>query len=198
MRHLLLLFLLCAPLLLTACGDDEDTSVDLPPPAAEPEVPTPPPFEGDILAGAPQVPLPEGVEPATPRPAELTPGPVTATPEADVPATAPDATDLPPMSVAEAVMGREIVDRQARGLGPFPDGSEVHCFTRIDNPGGGRRTIRHQWFYEGERRSSVELDIKAASWRTWSSRPVFGKGAWRVDVVDEAGVVLKSLPFTVQ
>ncbi len=194
--RLLLLLLLLISLPLAACGgDDEDTSADLPPPAEEPVVPTPPPFEGDLLAAAPQEPLPEGVEPATPRAAEPTPA---AAEPVDVTPPAADAADLAPMAVNEGVIASAIVDRQPQGAGPFADGSEVFCFTRIDNPGGGRRIIRHDWFHEGTRKSSVKLEVKAASWRTWSNRPVYGVGAWRVDIVDEAGRVMKSLDFTVK
>jgi hypothetical protein len=102
------------------------------------------------------------------------------------------------MIIVEAVAATRIVDRLPQGDGPFPDGSEVHIFTRIENPGGSQRTIRHQWYFDGARRSSISLKVKAASWRTWSTRAVHGVGPWRVDIVDESGAVLKSLTFQVK
>ncbi len=201
MRTLLLsLSLLLLPLGLVACGGDEAPPPD-PEELREPDVPTPPPVaatEEDLLAVMPQEPLPDGVEPVRvePTPAEeatTEPG-QTAAPEPVTPAPAPAS----PLEIVEASIAREVVDRQPRGDGPYAEGTEVHCFTRVKNPGGQHRTIRHVWYHEGARKSSIELRVKAETWRTWSNVPVHGAGAWRVDVVDEAGTVLKSLPFTVE
>lgn len=115
--------------------------------------------------------------------------PTTATTEAP----AADGTLL----VLSASMAREVVDRQPKGDGPFPDGSKVHCWTQLKNPAGKLRTIRHVWYHEGKQRIAVPLKIRGVTWRTWSRSQVLGKGNWRVDVVDESGAVLKSLPFVV-
>ena len=92
-----------------------------------------------------------------------------------------------------------VVDRlPQRPATDYREGEEVHLFTRFDNPGERRRTVRHRWYHEGKRKSSIELSVRGRTWRTWSSVPVYGKGAWRVDVVDEADTVLRSLEFTVR
>lgn len=205
MRTLLIpLFLLLLPFGLLACGGD-----DAPPPdpdeLREPDMPTPPPVTAtseDLLAVMPQEPLPEGVDAVQVEPA------TTAPPEEVEPATAavvetsppPAATPAPTgtLEIVEGVIAREVVDRQPRGDGPYAEGTEVHCFTRISNPGGQRRQIKHLWYHGDVRKSAIPLSVKAETWRTWSNVPVHGTGAWRVDVVDEAGTVLKSLPFTVQ
>lgn len=177
-------------LLIAACGSDE-----APAPAPEPTpdaVVTPPPgaYDDDPLAAAPQEPLPDGVQP---RPSP-TPKPAPTPAVADEPAVIPSG----PMSVAEIVLAREIVDRKPSGVSAtFKDGSEVNCFTRIENPQGHRRTIRHQYFHGDELKRSLSLEVKGTTWRTWSNKRVYGPGAWRVDVVDEHGAVLKSVPFTV-
>ena len=149
--------------------------------------PTPPPDNGsDSLL--PQEPLPEGervpaIEPATPAPA---------------PVTKAVLSDLPAITFQQIVLAERVTDRKPGGVGDtFRDGTEVFCFMNVGN-NGPPRTLRHEWFFEGSRKSSVELKIKGPTWRTWSSRPVFGVGSWRVDVVDEEGAVLKSLPFTVR
>lgn len=110
----------------------------------------------------------------------------------------PDPATLGPMEVLSAVLAEKIVDRRPVGeSATFREGSEVTCFNHLGNPGGIRRTVRHVWLHEGKRKSSIKLSVKGKKWRTWSSLPVYGPGSWRVDIVDEAGHVLKSLPFTV-
>ena len=110
----------------------------------------------------------------------------------------PDPADLPPMEVLHAALADKVVDRRPVGEATtFREGTEVTCFNRLANPGGTRRTVRHVWFHESTRKSSIKLSVKGTKWRTWSSLPVYGAGAWRVDVVDETGRVLRSMPFTV-
>jgi hypothetical protein len=170
---------------LTACGGSGPVApvdpADEGPTTVDP--PTPPPDTGvDNLL--PQEPLPEGESAPTPVP----------TP----PAAAAAPVVLGPISVDSAVLSERVTDRKPDGVGDtFRDGTEVFCFMKVSNP-GPTRLLRHEWFYGGARKSSIEQKVKGPTWRTWSSRPVFGVGAWRVDVVDEEGTVLKSLPFTVR
>jgi len=140
-------------------------------------------------------------------PANNSPSPETTTPvpapKAPVPpapsAHTPAATSLPPMRVATATVATAIVDRQPQGASDhFPEGTKVHCFTAIVNEGGGHRKIRHRWMHDGQVKAQVKLNVKASQWRTWSVIPVYGHGKWQVDIVDEAGVVLKSVPFRVE
>ncbi len=193
MRRCLLILLL----LVSACGGDEEPPLE-PPPLEDPDVPTPPPEYAnptlDVSSG--QEPLPEGVEVATP-PAEKPEATPAADPHPETDEPHP-AIELGTLTVVEAVAASDIVDRRPQGDPPFADGSEVNIFTRIENPGGHQRTIRHQWHYDGSRRSNVALKVKGTTWRTWSTRPVYGVGEWRVDVVDEAGTVLESVTFTVK
>jgi hypothetical protein len=202
MRPLLPLLLLFLGL---GCG------ADAPPPAPTPErvveTVTPPPgaYDDDPLAShPPQEPLPPGVQPRpspSPAPSEAAPAPPppVATPAPAAPTEAPPPAPRGALSVAELILSTGVVDRAPTGVGDrFPDGTEVHCWTRIENPEGGTRTVRHRYLQGEELERSIELSIRGASWRTWSSKRVYGPGAWRVEVVDEAGEVLASKPFVVE
>jgi hypothetical protein len=185
--------LIVLSLVLAACG------TDAPPPPSESapvvETVTPPPgaYDSDPAA-APQEPLPDGVQArpaATPTPAIEAKPVVKDAPAAPVPTG--------PMSVTELTLAREVVDRAPKGVTDrFAEGAEVNCYTRIDNPNGGLRAIRHQYYFGDELKRSLELKVKGTTWRTWSNKRVYGRGDWRVDVVDEAGTVLATKPFVVK
>jgi hypothetical protein len=109
-----------------------------------------------------------------------------------------DPSTLPALEILTAVLAHDVVNRApVREATSFREGIEITCFNTINNPGPVARTVRHIWYHGDRRESSIALSIKGKRWRTWSSRPLYGVGAWRVDIVDEAGRVLQSLPFTV-
>ncbi len=95
------------------------------------------------------------------------------------------------------------IDRTAR----TPVGSATHfsadidrlyCFTRLTGA-YDPTTITHVWFHEGRTRAHVSLDVTSPNWRTWSSKallPVW-TGSWEVRVLDEHGIILKSIAFEV-
>jgi hypothetical protein len=177
---------------MVACSD---VSEPPPEPIVVPtrvEPPTPPPLPpgddiGSMLPAEP--PLPPGSRPR-PKPAEPTPAPE------------PEPTIVPAgakaLTFERVVLATAVVDRVPTGVtDSFPDGAEVSCWMSVTNPGPKRR-LRAEWFHGDTRKSSIGVTIKGPSWRTWTSRPVFGTGAWRVDIVDEAGTVLHSVPFEVK
>lgn len=102
------------------------------------------------------------------------------------------------LSVESASVAKKVVDRKPSGQGPFADGGTVWTWNRIINPGGKKRTVRHIYSRDGKEVVVVSLAIGGASWRTWSHTRLQGAGQWQVDIVDEQGVVLKSLPFLVK
>jgi hypothetical protein len=102
------------------------------------------------------------------------------------------------LSVESASVAKKVVDRKPSGQGPFADGGTVWTWNRIINPGGKKRTVRHIYYREGKQIVVVSLAIGGASWRTWSHTRIQGPGQWRVDIVDEQSLVLKSLPFVVK
>ncbi|MDY6971958.1 MAG: DUF2914 domain-containing protein [Thermodesulfobacteriota bacterium] len=70
------------------------------------------------------------------------------------------------------------------------------CFTRIlgaNEP----TTITHLWYYGKVERARVELIIKGSPWRTYSSKIIqpHEVGSWRVEVLDQEGMVLKVIQF---
>ena len=188
--------------LTRARSDGETVVVKTPPPVVK----TPPPVAKDtppVAKDTPPVaknPAPtvekevSGGTPAVPPPT------VSPTPAARVTSTKQDARSEgdSSMSVESAAVAKNVVDRQPSGSGPFVDGSNVWTWNRILKPGDQRRTIRHIYYREGTQVVAVPLAIKGASWRTWSRTAVHGAGSWRVDIVDEEGRVLKSLPFVVK
>ena len=159
--------------------------------------------DGESVAAEKVVEIPEPSPAPTAEPTpEPTPEPtVKATPEstpAPIPKTAAPKLPSGTLSVESAMVAKQVVDRQPTGAGPFPDGGTVWTWNRILNPEGQRRTVRHIYYRDGQRIVAVPLAIKNVSWRTWSRTSVQGAGSWRVDIVDENDVVLKSLPFVVE
>ncbi len=59
--------------------------------------------------------------------------------------------------------------------------------------------IRHVWSHEGREMATVELPVKSAAWRTWSSKTIqpAWTGNWEVKVLNAAGDVLKAVSFAV-
>lgn len=175
--------------LLLACGPEE-TAPERAPLTIEaaPEAPTPPPLSDEELAMPVEPPVPKDARPPEPRP-EPTPKPA---PTNVVPAGAKD------IVFESVVLAKGVQNRQPVGIADsFADGQEITCFMRVRNP-GPKRTLRHQWYHGDTRKSSVAISVGGPTWRTWTQRPVYGTGSWRVDIVDEAGEVLHTVPFEVK
>jgi hypothetical protein len=60
--------------------------------------------------------------------------------------------------------------------------------------------ITQVWYYNDREIARVELAVKSASWRTWSSKKILPEwqGIWRVDVLSPDGEVLRSGSFAVK
>ncbi len=126
-------------------------------------------------------------------------GPVAAqdtTARAPAPAAAPAA---PSTATVEAVLARSVVDREPQDTGTaFPDTvGTIVLWMRATGAGG--QTLHHVWFFGDTEVGDVPLTIGGSPWRTWSRKtvPAEAKGAWHVEVRDEAGNVLKRIDFTV-
>lgn len=73
----------------------------------------------------------------------------------------------------------------------------LYCFTRLTSESGEETTIKHVWYRDGAKVAEYDLPVKGERWRTYSKKTV-GKGMsgdWRVDVLDSAGNLLKSVKF---
>jgi hypothetical protein len=79
----------------------------------------------------------------------------------------------------------------------FPaDIAQVYCFTRIVGAADTTAVV-HVWYYDNKEISRVDLPVKSASWRTWSSKKMAPdwKGTWRVDVMENDTTVVASKEF---
>ena len=103
------------------------------------------------------------------------------------------------VEVVDAVVCLDVQDREPVEPGDsFPaDVGKVWCWSKIKDGKGS--TIKHIYYHEGEEKAVVELSIGSPLWRTRSSKRILSSwtGQWRVDIVGEDDMVLKSLDFTI-
>jgi hypothetical protein len=117
---------------------------------------------------------------------------------------APPAPPAPPAAPAaavtvDAVLARSLVDRAPQDTGTaFPDSvGTIVLWMRASGASG--QTLHHVWFYGDTEVGDVPLAIGGSPWRSWSRKavPAEAKGAWHVEIRDDAGTVLKRIDFTV-
>jgi cytoskeletal protein RodZ len=61
-------------------------------------------------------------------------------------------------------------------------------------------SIKHIYYFKGQKVSEVLLEVKSHQWRTWSFKTISDKGyigQWRVDITSADGKVLKTIRFEV-
>jgi hypothetical protein len=73
------------------------------------------------------------------------------------------------------------------------------CFSEIAGA-RGTQTVYHVWRWGEREMARVELEVRSARWRTWSTKRILDewRGEWHVDIVDADGVVLTRLDFSVE
>lgn len=78
------------------------------------------------------------------------------------------------------------------------DVGKVYLWCQITGA-AGETTIKHVWYHQGKEMATVELPVRGASWRTYSSKtiPENWTGDWEVKVMDAEGNTLATIPFTV-
>jgi hypothetical protein len=111
------------------------------------------------------------------------------------------AQKTPGLSVEEMVFCAAVQDRAPS----LPDTAfastveSVSCFVKVVGA-ADTTAITQVWYYNDREISRVELPVKSASWRTWSSKKILPEwqGTWRVDVVAPGGEVLKSGSFAIK
>ena len=105
------------------------------------------------------------------------------------------------LTVDEIQVSASVEDRIPRGVDSAfsSDIERVYCFTKLKNSGEIRRVI-HAWYYKDKEMARVELAVRAATWRTWSSKRILPSwtGEWRVDVLSPDGNVLSSKSFEIK
>ncbi len=104
------------------------------------------------------------------------------------------------VEVAEAVICRDVVDREAIDVGDSFEVSvgKLYCFTKIV---GAQKPIEiaHVWYYGDVERARINLSVEAASWRTWSSKVIQAHeiGDWHVDIIGPDNEVLETVEFEI-
>ncbi len=104
------------------------------------------------------------------------------------------------LEVAESVIATAVVERAPVDVVRNFTAQEgrLYCFTRIVGaPLDVEAAVTHVWLYEGREMARVALPVRSDNWRTWSSQTLSGAqaGKWQVDVYDESGQLLVSIPF---
>jgi hypothetical protein len=79
------------------------------------------------------------------------------------------------------------------------DVGKVYCFTRVVGCPDSTEIV-HAWYHEGQNMAKVNLPVKSASWRTYSSKNIMPSwtGHWEVKVLDGNGAVLASRAFEIR
>ena len=100
------------------------------------------------------------------------------------------------VQVVAAAICKDVVEREAVDVGTqFPNSvSRLYCFTKVASAEIPTEIV-HVWSYGDVERARVSLTVKAASWRTYSSKAIQSHevGSWRVDVLDTAGNLLETI-----
>jgi len=75
----------------------------------------------------------------------------------------------------------------------------LYAYTKIQGSEGETQVL-HRWIYGGKVRAEISLPVRSKSWRTFSSKVILPewKGVWKVEILNEDGFLLFSLPFIVE
>jgi hypothetical protein len=101
------------------------------------------------------------------------------------------------IEILGASVGTGVDNRELTGEATTFDAgvTRVYCWTKAKAatvPG----SLKHVWSVDGKEVSEVPLTLSVSPARTWSYKTVW-PGAWKVEIKDDAGAVLKSIDFTV-
>ncbi|MEJ2727833.1 MAG: DUF2914 domain-containing protein [Deltaproteobacteria bacterium] len=104
------------------------------------------------------------------------------------------------VQIVAAAICRDVVDREAVDVGTqFPNSvSRLYCFTKVVSAEIPTEIV-HVWRYGDVERARVSLAVRAATWRTYSSKAIQSHeiGPWRVDVLDTSGNLLETINFEI-
>ncbi len=105
------------------------------------------------------------------------------------------------LSAGEAVVTTMVSERApVDRVEVYPaQAGKLYCFTRIEGA-VAETSVDHVWLYQGREMARVTLPVRAATWRTYSSKNILPewKGDWEVQVVDAEGTMIASVPFRVE
>ncbi len=103
------------------------------------------------------------------------------------------------LEVAEGVITTQISDHNPADSVESYSATvgRLYCFTRLTGAETDTK-VTHVWYRGDAEMARVDLAVRSNNWRTWSSKALLPEwtGAWRVDVLDADGNLLRSIPFT--
>ncbi len=81
---------------------------------------------------------------------------------------------------------------------PFASVKRVYLFTEIEGFAG--QHLRHRWYWNNQFQYEARLTVEDTPWRTYSEKWLLDdqRGAWRVEIVDQAQNVLYQHDFSYQ
>ena len=104
------------------------------------------------------------------------------------------------VQIVAAAICKDVVDREAVDVGTqFSNSvSRLYCFTKAASTEIPTEIV-HVWSYGDVERARVSLAVRAATWRTYSSKAIQSHeiGPWRVDVLDTSGNLLETINFEI-
>jgi len=105
------------------------------------------------------------------------------------------------MRVIRAVASSDVINKNPAGLSDSFQWSmeKVYIWTMIEceQPPS---SIRHTYYFNGQKVNDIVLKVKSPQWRTWSYKTLLDKryiGPWRVDITSDDGELLQSVFFEV-
>ena len=121
--------------------------------------------------------------------------------QAEESATLPVEGVQPVIAIRDGVVATTVENRLPQGVGnQFPATvGMLYCFTTVSGTGSDT-SITHTWYYQDKKMAQVVLSVRSALWRTWSSKTILPewKGDWKVAVTAEDGMLLATIPFTIE
>jgi hypothetical protein len=106
------------------------------------------------------------------------------------------------LKALKATVGSDVKDRMPVGVSNSfswsTDRVYVWSLIQCKHPPS---SIRHIYYFKGEKLSDVHLSVQSSHWRTWSYKSLSDRryiGPWRVDITSAEGKVFRSLYFEVK
>jgi len=105
------------------------------------------------------------------------------------------------LKIIEAAACSSVKNRTPQGSGDSFEWSEdkIFIWTRIKCE-RLPSSIRHIYYFKGEKVNDISLSVRSSHWRTWSYKTISNKryiGPWRVDITSNDGKLLDSIEFEI-
>ena len=112
-----------------------------------------------------------------------------------------DTTAAVSVNIDQILFGTGIESREAMGVDTVftPEVGNVYCWV-LATGAEGETQISFVWYHGDEQMAEVNVPVRSARWRCWTSKTIMpdGTGTWKVEIKDEAGKVLESASFQVK